>query len=362
MKILSRALILFTWLIGSVCSLSASANVSGDVRGVTFFYLDGVHQDFPWVLNNQYDPEVRRKIDNILKEYRSAGVNWIRILIGADHFPNQEEMYPVPSQSMIDKVNDFMEITRIGENAGQFTIELVLVPKMKSNGEFHDQSPYDNDKTWYSSWIGGLNYTNLGMIMLGGDLSPCLNDGCEKIGLTKNHANWIRAMWAWKEQLYPSLNMTYEVIGNQNNDTRLIKSLAGWVERNTPTVPVIAASIYINLPNGSNWEAYASTATKILDAYHSATSKPLWIDEFGKSIGDIWNESDQKAAFDGFLGASVCMRNRQYPKFAWVGGNDYPYDGRLWFGMVSAFNADAEPAMRPAWSSVAQYYNLQQCP
>ena len=58
-----------------------AGNVSGDVRGVTFFYLDGGGQDFPWVLNNQYNSDVRTKIDNLLTTYRTAGVNWIKRML-----------------------------------------------------------------------------------------------------------------------------------------------------------------------------------------------------------------------------------------------------------------------------------------
>ena len=69
-----------------------AGNVSGDVRGVTFFYLDGGGQDFPWVLDNQYNSDARTKIDNLLATYRRAGVNWIRLLIATDHFPVQSDV------------------------------------------------------------------------------------------------------------------------------------------------------------------------------------------------------------------------------------------------------------------------------
>jgi hypothetical protein len=108
----------------------------------------------------------------------------------------------------------------------------------------------------------------------------------------------------------------------------------------------------------------------VLDAYHSVSSKPLWIDEYGKSIGSCvingqncgtWTEQDQRNAYQGFLGASVCWRQNRYFKFAWVAGRDYPYDGQEWFGLVSTFNGD-KPFMRPAWYDLGLYYNLQACP
>lgn len=346
---------------------SIAANVSGDVRGVTFFYLDGESQDFPWVLDNQYDPTVRARIDNLLAQYRAGGVNWIRLLVATDHFPIESESHPVPSASLIKKVNDFMAITRSGLNAGRFKVELVLVPQQR-NALFTDVAPYSRDKLWFKTWIDNLNYSNLGIVMLGGDLSPCYLSGCEGESsadvVPKNHGAWIKSLWAWKQANYPGLNASYEVIGVQslsNNSPVLIKKLAGWMNANTPTNPIVAASVYIDLPSGSSWQEYANATVKILDAYHSVSNKTLWIDEFGKSFGSQWNAQDQRNAYLGFLGASVCWRQNRYPKFAWVASNDYPYDGRNWLGLVSGFNGTT-PVMRDTWSDLSLYYNLQSCP
>jgi hypothetical protein len=345
---------------------SASANISGNVRGVTLFYLDGGQQDFPWVLDNQYDPTVRARIDNLLANYRAAGVNWIRLLIATDHFPTKADIHPVPSQALLKKVNDFMAITRSGLNAGRFTLEIVLIPEQR-DALFTDVAPYSRDKLWYKTWIDNLNYSNLGMIMFGGDLSPCYLSGCEGSAsaelLPRNHGAWIKSMWAWKQASYPNLNAAYEVIGVQalsNNSPVLIRLLANWINAHTPTVPVIAASLYVELPSGSSWQEYANATVAILDSYHAATSKPLWIDEFGKSFGTNWLEQDQRNAYLGFLGASVCWRQNRYARFAWVAGNDTPYDGRNWFGLVSGFSG-VTPVMRPSWSDLSLYYNLQSC-
>ncbi|TPG50288.1 hypothetical protein EAH75_02040 [Rhodanobacter glycinis] len=350
-------------------SVSATPNISGDVRGVTFFYLDGVAEDFPWVLANQYDPAIRAKIDALLTQYRSAGVNWIRLLVAYNHFPNRSEVEPVPSATLIREVNDFMAITRSGSNAGAFTIELVLVTQTDSNGLFTDVSPYLHDKLWYKTWIDNLNYTNLGMIMLGGDLSPCYLSGCEgdKVAvqpLPMNHGAWIKSIWAWKQSYAPFLNASYEVIGvqgNSNNNPLLISKLATWMNANTPSNPIVAAALYVSLPSGSTWQSYATATNAILDSYASVSSKALWIDEYGMSFGTNWTVQDQVAAYQGFLGASVCMRQKRYSKFAWVAGNDYPYTGSNWYGLVASFNGTT-PAMQPAWSDLSLYYNLQTCP
>jgi hypothetical protein len=355
---------------------SASAEATGDVRGVMFFYLDGGAQDFPWVLDNQYDPAVRAKIDNLLSTYRAAGVNWIRILVATNHFADRSRIHPVPSDELIRKVNDFMAITRAGPNAGRFKIEIVLIPEQTIAGLFTDGAPYTRDKAWFQRWLSNLNYTNLGMVMFGGDLVPCLLSGCDDeanpVPVVANHGAWIRQIWAWKNANHPGLNASYEVVGvqgNSNNDSALLAKLAAWNQRATPSNPITAASIYIDLPAGSSWVDYANATTRIIDRYYSLTGKPLWIDEYGRSVGSSWDDQsgaywtaqDQSNAYSGFLAATTCWRPYGNAKFAWVAGNDYPYNGKYWFGLVSSF-AQGAPQMRPAWNDLTLYYTLQKCP
>jgi hypothetical protein len=153
------------------------------------------------------------------------------------------------------------------------------------------------------------------------------------------------------------------VIGVQsasNNNPELISKLARWMNRNTPSNPVIAASLYVSLPIGSTWQAYARTTSAILDSYSSASTKALWIDEFGKAYGDHWNALDQRAAYQGFLAASVCQRPNHYAKFAWATGSDAATIRGDVFGLVDSFNGRT-PVMAKAWSDLAQYYKLEEC-
>lgn len=344
-----------------------AANAIGEQRGVTFFYLDGGGQDFPWVLENQYNPQVREKIDALLTEYRAAGVNWIRLLIASDHFYKEKKnlIEPIPNNSMIQYVNDFMAITRSGPNAGKFTIELVLVPKTE-NFQF-DLTNFESYENWYREWFNNLDFSNLGMVMLGGDLAPCSRSGhCEGdqgvYSYFDNHGKWIKHMWNWKEAEFPNLNASYEVAfegGLPNND--LVRRMVRWINNNTPSLPAISAALYTNLAPGSSWVDYANATAQFLDTYHSETTKLLWIDEIGRSIGQGWTEADQLAYFQGVLGASVCWKQNKYPTFAWVAGNDYPYDGKQVFGLVKEFNGKT-PVMRQSWSVINQYFNLQKCP
>ncbi|WP_458072125.1 hypothetical protein [Rhodanobacter sp. BL-MT-08] len=337
------------------------------VRGVTFFYLDSATEDFPWVLAHQRDPIVRARIDALLAQYRSAGVNWIRLLVSYDYF-SRAEVEPAPSRALIKQVNDFIGITHSGPNAGQFHVEVVLTTHRDVHGLYSDVAPYAHDKRWLQSWIDHLDYTNLGMIMLAGDLSPCYLSGCygdrtQVQALPMNHGAWITSIWAWKQSRLPKLAASYEVIGVQslsNNDPALISKLATWMDVHTPTNPVTAVSLYVSLPAGSTWQDYAKATNVILDTYAAASTKPLWIDEYGKSVGIQWTTQDQRAAFEGFLTASLCQRQNPYAAFAWVGGRDYPYKSGEWFGLVDSFRGST-PVMMPAWKDLAHFYTIAGC-
>ncbi len=345
---------------------------AGNVRGVTFFYLDGVAQDFPWVLENQYDPAVRAKIDAILAGYRQAGVNWIRLLVSANHrtyYKYLDKANPVPSDSLVKQVNDFMAITRSGDNAGKFTIELMLIAQTDAAGAFADAAPYTKDKQWYASWLSRLNYGNLGLVMFGGDLEPCrwepagfLCGDASSSPVVKSHARWIKEMWSWFKATYPTLNVNYEVIGGGDVYGMLLKTVAGWQLENTPTIPATAVSLYFDLPARSTWQQYAATTRAIIDYYRTVSTKPLWIDEFGKSMSAEVSAADQASYFAGFLGTGVCGGyGPPAALFGWVGGNDYPYSGQVWFGLMSGFTKDT-PTWRQAWNSLTQYYTLAKCP
>jgi hypothetical protein len=360
-------LILMFMMIVVACRASASTPVSGTTRGVSLFYLDGANEDFPWILAHQYDPLVRSRIDALLALYRRDGVNWIRLLVAHDHFlPSEVE--PVPGDALIKKVNDFIAITYSGANAGKFHIELVLTTHRDAAGLYTDVAPYKHDKRWLQTWINRLDYTDLGMVMLAGDLSPCYLSGCEGDktpvdALPINHGQWIKSIWAWKQSSLPGLNASYEVIGVQsasNNNPELISKLASWMNRNTPSNPVIAASLYVSLPTGSTWQTYAQTTSAILDSYSLTSTKALWIDEFGKAYGDHWSAQDQRAAYQGFLAASVCQRPNHYAKFAWATGRDAANIRGDEFGLVESFNGTI-PVMTKAWNDLAQYYTLETC-
>lgn len=359
--------------------------VNGTVRGVTFYYLDGAanpyanppvpSQGFEWVLNHQYDPDVRERLDNLLAQYRAAGVNWIRLLIASNNF-SALDMEPVPSAAWIKKLNDFLAITRAGDNAGQFHIEIVLVP-LRTNGLIADTAPYNHDKAWLKTWLDNINFTNVGQIMLGGDLSPCLLSGCQGSSgastIANNHGAWIRSIWAWKDSNYPTLNASYEVIGVQggsNNNPALISMMAHWSAQYTPTNPTMSAGLYVTLSPGATWQQYAAAFTAVLDSYAAATAKNLHIDEYGLakgtgSDGVTRTLADQRAGYQGMLGAMICWRQKNYAKFAWGANRDYPYDvgpnRARWYGLVDSFDGNM-PVMSPTWGDIKLYYTLQSCP
>lgn len=297
-------------------------------QGVTFFYLDGGAQDFPWVLQHQYEPETRLKIDNVLAAYKLAGVSWIRLLVAQNHF--------IKPKPQVQELIDFLAILK------DFQINLVLIPNRKS---------IETDKLWFSAWLDKL--PTVGMVMLGGDLTPCLLQGCDR-----PDADWIRQIWAWKQQKYSAITASYEVIGLQqasDNDPYLIAILSNWIDTNTPDVPFMVAGIYVSLPPGSNAEDYKKVFSRVLNSQLKSTKRPLWIDEYGAIFGPgAWTDDDRVKAYQGFT-AATCG----YPRFAWVAG-DSALDGKNAEGLVSAF-VDSKPVFIPAWKILSDAYSQKTC-
>ncbi len=348
------------------------ASLDLNAKGVTFFYLDGVAQDFPWVLENQDRPEVQAKLHALFKDYKLAGVNWIRILVARGHHPYFEGSLSSPPL-FIEKMNKFLELTREevvvnAVNKGSFKTEVVFVT-LDGTALFADPAPYNRDKNWLEVWMNGLNHSNIGMVLIGGDLQPCSwgapGQGivCSPNGsqIANNHGAWLTNVWPWFKQKWPNVTASYEVISGNATTTELIEKHAAWMTANTPDIPVLPMSLYFDLAPGSSWQQYANWTSQLLQAHHRNTTKPLWIDEYGGGISATMSEADQAAFYNGFLAASTCWTGKQYSKFAWIAGNDYPYSGQVWAGLVRKYNNNI-PEWRPAWSALSQYYNLQQCP
>lgn len=403
-----------------------ATNASGSIRGVTFFHLDGQYNDLPWVLDHLSDPDVQAKLNNLFATYQAAGVNWIRLLIAPDFFETYAARFSVPcstqptlapcsvypnvNQALLAEVNQFLAMTA---KAG-FKVELNINPHSVAGmpGFFCDSSPmgpnsttpncsdpyYYNDKEYYNNWFAGLNMANVGMVMLGGGINPCNPAyGCDRQGATNpmviNNGEWIMNIWAWKKANFPTLNATYETVGviayNGNpNDTTQIGLIAKWMDQYTPGLPYNAMSLYVSQPSDVTppwqfsppwqWGNYATATDALLDAYAKASNTPLWIDEYGTYVGWDQTEADQYQALLGFLGASVCQRMNQYPKFLWEAGNDYPNRQFPYpttypllgvmesFGLVMFYYGGSggsldTPYMRQGWSAISQFYNMQSC-
>ena len=366
---------------------NTSSYATGDVRGVTFFYLNGVEQGFPWIVKNISDKTVQTQIKNMLASLRGNGVNWLRLLVSADHF--QKTDYPSPSAKTLQNFNALL--TLIQDNFGNdFKIELIFVaPRTLKDGQnlgnYVDKPPYTNDKQWISGWMNGIypkNMSMVGMVLMGGDQAPCgWNTVAKKFTcegeenateMQKNHASWIKTMWPWFDAQYASRQSSYKssyeiIVGNQANEWELLKKSVTWAVKATPSVPVIAAPFYFNAEPGSSWKVYAKLTQEALLAYKKLTTKPLWIDEFGMQIGmfqgKTYTEADQGSFFGGFLAATTCWFNDKQPKFAWVVGNDYGPKREFWHGIMSNFTPTNEPVWR--WTAMRQlnlYYTLHKCP
>lgn len=366
---------------------SVASEVRSSRRGVTFFYLDGASQDFPWILANQSNATVRARIDNVLSAYRTAGVNWIRLLVAADHFGSYSQSWPNVNytNTLVSQLNNFLAITRSDANAGAFNVEIVLVTKHKAGDLFFDSAPYLNDKAWITQILNGINYGNVGMVLLSGDATPCGWSAaagafrCEgEAGVTdhdKNHGEWIKTVWPWARAKWPSLAMSYEVVvGEKVRDYELLKKSIRWIKSKTPSVPVIAMPLYFDQPqaggpaSGSPSSAWSARTREFFAMARSeAGTTPIWIDEFGLPI-DIdgvapaeYTEIDQRSAIEGFLVATQCEMGGDNGAFAWVAGNDFPYNQKAVFGLLRGFSNNT-PLWRSAWTPLSYYFQRGVCP
>ncbi len=352
---------------------TTTRKVAGPVRGITFHFLDGWDHDLPWMIENQYNSQVRKQIETVLDSFVETGINWLRIIIAAHHRPYYQYVdsgNPLPSNVHIKQVNDFLALLRSNRFTDKFKIELVLIPEMNKDLSFRDSAPFTLDKQWINSWMNKLDFTNIGIVMMGADLMPCAWEGSQikfRCGdasgsrVTQTHARWIQSVWPWARQNWPNQNMSYEVIAGSS--TLAASTMATWVSEHTPDVTVAAASMYFDLPIGATVQDYANYWRDVITSFRNHSVKPLWIDEFGKRIGTGYSESDQEYFFEGFLRATVCGDfPDSIPKLAWVGGDDYKKSRKIWFGLFSGYAPDNTPKFRPAWKSLSKYYNAQQCP
>jgi hypothetical protein len=379
--------------------LQTSAFVSGNTRGVTLFYLDGASQDFPWILANLNDPTTQAKLVNLLLAYRDAGVNWIRLLVVADHFKtaSTSSYYPYDvsnynPQPLIDKLNQFMAITRNLPTAptNPFTIEIVLGTPMDATGYFADSASlgYPRDRRWFYDIVKGLNFSNLGMILISGDTSPCeyLDSQSSQVYCygdagfrprAYNHGSWLLYMWRWFRATFPSINASFEVVtspdpgvvtpGNARN-WELLRRTAVWVNTYASDSTVVAGTLYFRFLPASNYTAadYKAETLRALQAFQNAgTGKTLWIDEFGQynSLDPNYSDQAQAAYYQGVLDALACGTSNKYPQFAWSANYDGPQISPAnGFGLFSGYDGANQPIARQAWTVLSTYYNKQSCP
>ena len=345
------------------CTASPSSASAGSVRGIDLYYLDGVGQDLGFILEHQDEPAVAQRLNALFCSFLGAGVNWLRFHVSANY---NGAGYPSVDPVLLDRVNRFLARTRAGTLAGKFTVEVMLIGKRDATTDFYvDAPPYANDKQWIATWMRGLDRTNVGRVMIAGDASPCGWDNgfvCAPNAppLNNNHGAWLRDVWPWFEGAFPNVVGGYEVI--LNADPGLIEATTPWILANTPSVPDVAASMYFDLPAGTPWQAYADRMTTALSAFEGvAGGKRLWIDEYGSGVSATRSAADQSNAYAGILAAlSACRSSVDYPRFAWVGGRDYPGNGTS-FGLVDRFDGST-PRFQPAWESVSLYYGLDRCP
>jgi hypothetical protein len=331
------------------------------INGATFYFLDGYRPTFPSIIHN-LDTH-KPKLFNLLNAYKSAGVNWIRILIVCQHFGDKlyhpDDPYTKP-EIHIQKVNEFM---RFANTVAPFTFEVLLDPrKTWPTTYFQDTPLYANDKVWYDKWISRLDFSTLGVIMLPGDLWPiqgeyAFGDHHELVSpVCYNNGHWIKEMMGYLHSKYPTMHINFE-LGLWGTTPETVKKAVSWHTKYFPWTWWIAMPLYYSLPPGATWQEYRTGFSSLFSAYKQATSKPLWIDEYGLPITITpagYYEEDQEAYYHGILEA-MKESGIQHARFAWVAGRDYPYNGAESYGLVKSFSSDT-PVWTPAWDQVKAYY------
>lgn len=355
--------------------------MSQPVKGATLFYLNGRDQeDLPQIIEKLSDGDsacngttsyIDERLDETLSSLKSAGVNWIRVLVGRQEYHTyrnkcgidfDNDIYPVMSQTYIDKLNYFL--SKLTSPQFNFKIELLLAGK-QGFGEIN------NDKLFFESILEGVSAKNIGLVMLGGDVQP----------LITSHGNWVKEMYSYFSTHSNSKLRTfaYSFDTITYNTPQQMKSYVTWVKDNIPGIPVISINLYLRDAPSTSSSTYQNQIKAYLEAYDEVGAyQPAWIDEYGFRLSSPtepqqYDHIDQWEYYGGFLAETRChsgyLKGRSYPSFAWTAGLDLHLanpsldTNRTPWGLFSGYNSSNEPIVYPAWNLFSNFNNLSTgCP
>ncbi|MDY6929435.1 MAG: hypothetical protein SWN10_20295 [Pseudomonadota bacterium] len=303
--------------------------INEGVTGINFFYLDGRDQEgLPQLMQKLALGDsackgtregINKRFHATLTELKSAGYNWVRVLVGQGFYQiyssrcniPMSQVYPVLSPNQAAILNTLLEgITGYG-----FTLELVL----GGSAKFSDTQ---GDIRFFESILTQIDLSNVGLVMLGGDVQPTRS---------KKHKDWLLMLYRhFTQHTSPELRqlnysfdtVTYPQIAH-------FESYLKWVKQSMPSLPVVSINLYNrSLPAGAKWYQYYEAIQPYLKAYDSSglTQSP-WIDEYGFRLSNPpeqthFTEDDQLAYVKGLTYAIYCNSTTPIPAFIWTAGND----------------------------------------
>lgn len=340
-------------------------SVSHPAKGVNFFYLNGRDQeDFVQVAEKLFfgdnackgiRADISERFENSLKEIKSAGFDWVRLLVSKDFYNiyaprcgfSMDEIYPVLADKHLSVLAQL--VGKVAEHG--LKIELVL----SGTRWFADPR---NDVRFFESILLGIPLEHVNMIILGGDVQP---------SNAQYQADWLlQVLPHFLNHKYSSLasqNYLFDTVTYRNKDQAL--AYVKWVKKHFPQLSYLPVNLYNRtLPPSSSWRDY-STALKEFIAIYKQANLPLWIDEYGFRLSNEsesvqYTEADRVAYLKGFYHALSCENPITAAYFIWTAGNDrhvsFPDKDtdRTPFGLFRGYENN-KPITTPAWDEVALF-------
>lgn len=316
------------------------------IRGVDLFYLDGINQGLPYVIENLNNPIVLEKLKNQLTDLKAGGVTWVRYHLAAQWYGR---MYFKPGRIFPDSdfigfTKDINHLNSILKDMG-FNVEMMLIPYQDSSKwpwPFTETFPYDRHKTWFSSIFQYVDMSKVDLFMIAGDLD---------FAGSKAHIQWASEILKWMKINYPNIKASVETVSGWT--PYATGQIAKVIQYYFADLPLIGVSFYLTLPGSPAQKDWENLFKQHYTAFEANTKVPLWIDEVGHPYKPQ-NISEQTAYINGFLAVSS-----KYPKFIWVSGNDTnpndPLQSR--FGLIDHYDGTT-PIYTSSWEIIKNFFKL----
>lgn len=280
------------------------------------------------------EPETQRALHAILVEARGAGVNWIRLLLGANWM---EDGYPVPSRASVRALSVLVDMIR----SYDMRVELVFVG-WNEGGRFLSAA---KDAAYIAAYMDVVA-DRVDLLLVGADLFMCdpgtliCADEAGADPVRQNHGDYMRAIWHLMKARYPGVPTGVAFIAASGVTSLAYTSRsADWVVRAMPDAGTLYASLY--LPPAPTAEEQAEATRDVLREL-AATGLDVFIDEFGVDIGLV-GDAAAVSYYEGTLSATCGI-----PRVAWTLGPD-----RHWYALLRGIDPVVTTS---AWEVVRLHY------